>query len=176
MRAMRIPQDEDVPLEMTRAEELADEIGRALQGTAWHGPSLQELLEHVTADEAIQRPVATAHNIWELVLHITSWANIALRRLVGGQVEPFEDEDWPPPGAISAERWVAIRADLAESHERLRRIVLALSDAHLSANAPQSTNSVAVMLHGVAQHAAYHGGQISLLKKAISIYHRRQAI
>ncbi|HVF40711.1 MAG TPA: DinB family protein [Gemmatimonadaceae bacterium] len=161
---------------MTRAEEIADEIDRALRGEAWHGPSLTDLVEGLTADEAVQRPIASAHNIWELVLHITSWSNIALRRLVGGQVDPYEGEDWPIPGEISADNWFAIKTEMAESHERLREIVVALSDARLSSPVPHSRGSVAMMLHGVAQHAAYHGGQIALLKKAVSIYHRRTAL
>lgn len=77
---------------------------------------------------------------------------------------------------VSAERWSAARAALTESHERLGEIILALSDARLAEDAPQSTRSVAMMLHGVAQHAAYHGGQIALLKKAITPYHRRVAL
>lgn len=162
---------------MTEAEFIADEIGRALNGDAWHGASLKELLEGVTADDAIQRPIPVAHNIWELVLHLTSWSNIVLRRIAGGQVQPYEDEDWPLlTGEVSAERWLAARAELTESHERLGEIILALSDARLAEDAPQSTRSVAMMLHGVAQHAAYHGGQIALLKKAITPYHRRVAL
>jgi len=161
---------------MTEAEFIADEIGRALNGDAWHGASLNELLESVTADDAIQRPIPVAHNIWELVLHLTSWSNIVLRRIAGGQVQPYEDEDWPLTGEVSAERWSAARAGLSESHERLGEIILALSDARLAEDAPQSTRSVAMMLHGVAQHAAYHGGQIALLKKAITPYHRRVAL
>ncbi|MEJ7758112.1 MAG: DinB family protein [Gemmatimonadaceae bacterium] len=161
---------------MTQAEFIADEIGRALRGDAWHGSSLNELLEGVTADEAIQRPIPVAHNIWELVLHLTSWSNIALRRIAGGQAQPYEDEDWPLTGELSMVRWAAAREELTESHERLREIIVALSDARLADDAPQSTRSVAMMLHGVAQHAAYHGGQIALLKKAITPFHRRVAL
>lgn len=161
---------------MTEAELLADSIGRALRGDAWHGPSLNELLEGVTADDAMQRPIPVAHNIWELVLHLTSWANIVLRRIAGGQVQPYEGEDWPLTGEVSTERWSAALHELTESHERLREIIVALSDARLAENAPQSTRSVAMMLDGVAQHAAYHGGQIALLKKSITPYHRRVAL
>jgi uncharacterized damage-inducible protein DinB len=159
----------------TEGERIADEIGRALQGDAWHGPSLNELLEGITSEDAIQRPIPAAHNIWELVLHITSWANIARRRITGGQVEPAEGEDWPRAGPISENRWATARSALVESHERLREIVSGLSDEELSRNAPQSQRTTAAMLHGVTQHAAYHGGQIALLKKAIRIHHRRTA-
>jgi len=160
----------------SQGELIADEIRRAMRGDAWHGPSLRELLEGVTADEAIQRPVPTGHNIWELVLHITSWANIVLRRLSGGQPEPSEGEDWPEPGERSEEHWNGIMRDLGESHERLCEVVAGLSDEDLQRNAPKSTNSVSVMLHGSAQHAAYHGGQIALLKKLVTKLHRRTAL
>lgn len=151
----------------TRGERISDEIGRALLGDAWHGPALNELLDGITAEEAIQRPIPGAHNIWELVLHITSWCNIARRRITGGQVEPSEGEDWPRPGPISENRWADARSALAESHERLREIVAGMSDEDLARNAPQSEATVAGMLHGVTQHAAYHGGQIGILKKAL---------
>lgn len=159
----------------TEGERIADEIGRALQGDAWHGPSLNELLEGITSEDAIQRPIPAAHNIWELVLHITSWANIARRCITGGQVEPAEGQDWPRAGPILENRWATARSALVESHERLREIVSGLSDEELSRNAPQSQRSVAAMLYGITQHAAYHGGQIAILKKAIRIHHRRTA-
>jgi uncharacterized damage-inducible protein DinB len=159
----------------TQGERIAEEIGRALIADAWHGPALNELLVGVTAEDAIQRPIAAAHNIWELVLHITSWSNIARRRITGGQVEPSEGEDWPRPGPISENRWADARAALAESHERLREIVAGMSDDELARNAPRSERSVAAMLYGVTQHAAYHGGQIAILKKALHPHQRRVA-
>ena len=168
----RRPRDEGrhlVARAKTEGERIAMEIGQALRGDAWHGPSLNELLDGITSEDAIQRPIPGAHNIWELVLHITSWANISRRRLTGGRVEPEDGEDWPRPGPISEPRWAVARSALAESHERLREVVAGLSDEELTRNVPQGERSIANMLHGVTQHAAYHGGQIAILKKAISI-------
>jgi uncharacterized damage-inducible protein DinB len=156
----------------TEGERIAIEIGNALAGDAWHGPSLNELLEGVTPEDAVQRPITSAHNIWELVLHITSWANIARRRLTGGKVEPEEGEDWPVPGPVSEASWAGARSALARSHERLREVVAKLSDDELLRNVPKGERSVANMLHGVTQHDAYHGGQIAIIKKAISIRSR----
>jgi uncharacterized damage-inducible protein DinB len=161
---------------MTHADLLADELDRALQGQPWHGASLKDLVDGISFEQAIQRPIPSAHNIWELVLHITSWANIALRRLTGGQTAPYPDEDWPVIGEMNLPRWEAAKVALKESHEKLREAVLALNDDRLAASAPESENSVAVMLHGVSQHAAYHGGQIALLKKAVVTQHRRAAL
>ncbi len=161
---------------MTNGELLADELRHALQGDAWHGPALAELVGDLTVAEAIQRPIPTAHNIWELVLHITGWSNIALRRVNGGRHEPYDGEDWPEPGAISPERWKEIVGEMEESHERLCEVVAGLTDDRLNEAAPGSARSISFMLHGVAQHDAYHGGQISLLRKLVTTRHRRAAI
>jgi len=161
---------------MTLGELLSDELRRALRGEAWHGPSLQELVAPLSAEEAMQRPIPAAHNIWELVVHITSWSNIALRRIKGGQVEPYDGEDWPVVHDFSEQRWSETREALTESYERLSEVVLGMTDEELGANAPKSTRSIAGMLSGVAQHAAYHGGQIAILRKTVSTQHRRTAL
>lgn len=164
------------PVTMSYGEEIAAELRHALHGDAWHGPALLDLLADITVEQAVQRPIPAAHNIWELVMHLTSWTNIALRRLDGGQPEPHEGEDWPEPGEVSAERWTTIVEALEESHERLCEVVAGLSDEVLATNAPQSDRSFAFMLHGVAQHDAYHGGQIALLRKLVTTQHRRTAL
>ena len=45
----------------TEGERIADEIGRAFSGDAWHGPSLNALLGGLSAREALQRPIPAAH-------------------------------------------------------------------------------------------------------------------
>lgn len=161
---------------MTHGELAADEIQRAVGGDAWHGASLKELLAGIAADEAIQHPIPTAHSIWEIVLHLTSWSNIALRRISAGQVEARDGEDWPLTGEPTATRWADACDELAHSHRRLCESVVTLSDNQILANAPKSQNSVAVMLHGVAQHCAYHGGQVAVLRKLVTTKHRRAAV
>ena len=161
---------------MTHGESIADELRHAVHGDAWHGPALAELLADVGCEQAMQRPVPAGHNIWELVRHVTSWANIALRRIEGGRPQPAPGEDWPESGEFSEERWKEIVKKMKESHDRLCDVAAALSDEELSRNAPDSPRSIAFMLHGVAQHGAYHGGQIALLKKLVTIQHRRAAL
>ncbi|HEX6576210.1 MAG TPA: DinB family protein [Gemmatimonadaceae bacterium] len=161
---------------MTSGEYLADELRRALRGEAWHGPALQEILSNIAAEEAMQRPIPNAHNIWEITLHIASWANIALRRINGGQVEPFEGEDWPEVHDFSGENWDAAVSSMTESYERLSEVVLGMTESELMAKAPKSERTIAGMVSGVVQHAAYHGGQIALLRKSVTTYHRRAAL
>ncbi|HEY0970032.1 MAG TPA: DinB family protein [Gemmatimonadales bacterium] len=156
---------------MSEARRITDGIERAVSGPVWHGPALAELLAGVTAAMACERPIAGAHTIWELVLHLTSWAEIVRARLVAGAPgDPLADEDWPPaPREATDEAWRRAVAALEASHVALARKAATLDDAALDATVPGRDYTVAVMLRGVAEHGAYHGGQIAIIKRALSV-------
>ncbi len=48
---------------MNDCERLAQELDRALEGAAWHGPSWREALDGVDPQAAARRPIAGAHTI-----------------------------------------------------------------------------------------------------------------
>ena len=64
---------------MSEATRIADQLRRAFHGEAWHGPALLELLKGVPSEEAARRPLPKAHSIWEIVLHVGAWENVARR-------------------------------------------------------------------------------------------------
>ncbi|PYS87293.1 MAG: DinB family protein, partial [Acidobacteria bacterium] len=68
---------------MTEIERILDQLKRAYEGNAWHGPSVREVLAGITAEQAHARPLPNAHSIWELVHHIAVWENVGRRRLTG---------------------------------------------------------------------------------------------
>ena len=68
---------------MKEVERIADQLKRAHEGGAWHGPSVNELLEGVTAEQAAARPFEGTHSVWELVSHIEAWERAILLRLGG---------------------------------------------------------------------------------------------
>ena len=133
----------------------------------WHGSAVDELLEDVTHVEAARRPLESAHTIWELVLHMTVWTDVARRRGQGQQVNPSQTEDWPPPADVSAREWERDRARLNEAHDALAEFAAGLSEKELDAKVAGHDYSLRTMLHGVIEHDCYHGGQVALLKKLI---------
>ena len=133
----------------------------------WHGPSLADLLSDITPAQALARPLPGAHTIWELVLHITSWAEIVRQRLAGQATGDAASEvDWPPVRDKSADEWRAAVERLKEAHRELAAEVVKLDDSDLIGRVAGKDHSVLVMLHGLIEHDAYHGGQIAVLKKA----------
>jgi hypothetical protein len=62
---------------------IAEQLHRAFEGDAWHGPALLELLREMDAATAAAQPLSDVHSIWELVLHVSAWDDAAYRRLGG---------------------------------------------------------------------------------------------
>ena len=153
----------------TAARRLADQIRRTLTGPMWHGPALDEALRGITPAEAMRRPIVGAHSIWELVLHIAVWAEVALTRL-GPEPQAAPPEDWPPVPSSTPANWDSALERLHVSYERLAQAVQTMDDAQLRAEVagPSPRHSVEVMLHGVVEHGTYHGGQIVLLRRALA--------
>jgi uncharacterized damage-inducible protein DinB len=151
---------------MQEIKRIVDQLKRAYEGEAWHGPSLRELLSGVTAKTAASKPLAHAHSIWEIVLHVAVWENAVRRRLEGEALELSQEEDWPPVNDISETAWKNALAVLENGHKQLRETILRLTEGRLSEMTPGKNHSVYFMLHGIIQHDLYHAGQIALLKKA----------
>src|SRR5205823_3941646 len=68
-------------LTMSDVRRLSNFISRTVSGPMWHGQSLSELLTDISAEDAAAHPIAGAHSIWEIVLHMASWAEIGRARL-----------------------------------------------------------------------------------------------
>ncbi len=148
-------------------ERLARHIERTVSGPMWHGPTLDDVLAGVTHEQAAARPVSGAHTIWEIVHHVTTWAEIARARLDGRATsDPPPEVDWPPVREAGSPEWDAALERLRESHRALALRVRQLDDAAMDARVPGLEYSVWTLLHGVVEHGTYHGGQIALLKRA----------
>src|SRR6266536_5045277 len=151
------------------AAQLSNHIKRAVSGPMWHGAALDELLAHVSCEQAAARPIPGAHSIWEIVLHVAAWAEIALARVHGDRTgDPAPEEDWPPvPGSDPAADWQAALERLRDSYRALATGTRRLDQSAIDAKVPGLDYSVSNLLHGVIEHATYHGGQIALLKRAL---------
>ena len=157
---------------MTELERIVRELEHAHGGNPWHGPSRASVLADVTVDEAARRPSPRGHSIWALVLHMSAWTGEVARRLREGQPREPAEGDWPPVPTPSAQAWRETLATLERSHRDLVATVRATPPERLDerggsveATAVGGTMTNRVMLHGLAQHDAYHTGQIALLKR-----------
>ncbi len=154
---------------------LADQVKRVHHGGAWHGPSVTEALDGVTAAMADARVLPSSHTIHALTHHISAWAGEVLKRLEGRSPQIPDEGDFPAPvKALDELAWMRAVAHLDAVHARLIEAILALDPARLEQvvgdePSPQlgTGHTVRGMIHGLVQHDAYHAGQIVILKRAL---------
>jgi uncharacterized damage-inducible protein DinB len=151
---------------MQEIARIIDQMKRAWNGGAWHGPSLGEVLADVGAEQATARIDPSTHSIWEIVLHLTTWGDVLRRRIDGERVIEVNDaEDWPHVARPGPDEWEEARQALVASRRDLIDAVGRLQDADLERKPPGAESTYYVTLHGGIQHDLYHAGQIALLKR-----------
>jgi uncharacterized damage-inducible protein DinB len=154
---------------MTEVKRIADQLRRSQQGAAWHGPAVGELLKDVDSTMAQRRFVAGAHNIWELVLHITAWQAAALRAVKGDEMPQLDgQDDWPVPGHTEQD-WRNAVEQIERVNHQLAASIASFPDERLRDTVPGRDYSFYFLLHGVAQHNLYHAGQIAILEVAARV-------
>lgn len=153
---------------MSELANIIDELRKIHDGDAWHGAALKESLSGVTAEQAAARPVAGAHNIWEIVRHIAGWEKVFRLRLEGHPATEPEEGDFPPAGEVSEKSWAETLRLLDDGHESLVNAVAGLDDSKLSEKVTGKDYSFRFLLDAVVRHHVYHAGQIALLKKSFS--------
>jgi len=153
---------------MSQIALITDQLKRAFDGEAWHGPALIETLEGIDAKTAAARPISQAHSIWELVLHISAWERVITRRLRGEKLTLSDEENFGHITSVNENAWREAVNTLRQNHLDLINAVSSLPESKLSDSAPGKDYNVLFMLLGAVQHAAYHSGQIALLKRSRS--------
>jgi uncharacterized damage-inducible protein DinB len=154
----------------TECNRIAYALASAINGDAWYGDSLRKILDKVTAKEAQARPIANAHSIWELIVHVEAWVKFCLDAVQGTPIPAWstmpKEQDWPLVGNTSEQTWKQAVGSFFSTHLKLVEALKIFSDERLEATVPGRTYNFYHLFQGMIQHAVYHGGQIALLKKA----------
>ncbi|HUR21773.1 MAG TPA: DinB family protein, partial [Vicinamibacterales bacterium] len=117
---------------MSEQRRIVDLSSRVMDGDPWHAGNIASLLADVTAAEAAARPIPGAHSIWQIVLHMTGWAEEVRLRVAGAPAGNPAMGDWPRVGPVGQARWEAARAALFTAYRALEHDVARMSVRDLS--------------------------------------------
>ena len=151
---------------MSEVIRIKDQLRRSIEGEAWHGPSVLEILRDVGPELAMKRPIAKAHTIWEIVLHIISNQDLVRNRLKGDDSPHEPDIDWPQVTDGSEKAWDNCINEIRRSLNDVNAALSGIDDSMLDKPILPGYSSIYITLHGLVQHNLYHAGQIAVLKKA----------
>ena len=153
----------------TECNHIAYELASAIDGEAWYGNSLREILKDLTAEQAQRHPIPNAHSIWELLLHVQAWVKFALGAVEGTPIPPWPampvELDWPVLADTTELAWKLAMESFFAHHLELVERIRAFADERLEATVPGRTYNFYRLFHSAIQHAIYHAGQIALLRK-----------
>lgn len=150
---------------MKENNKIIELMNRTFNGPAWHGPAVQEVLKDINYKTASAEKINNAHNIWDIVLHMSVWKDAAARFLMGQDVMISDERDWYKSPDYDENGWEIIKVALQSTHERLIEEIDKFPEERLNELVPRKDFTFYVLLHGVIQHDVYHAGQIALLKK-----------
>jgi len=138
--------------------------------------SFEKGVDGIPADRRGSRAAGFDHSPWQLLEHM----RIAQKDLLDFCVNPkyvhslkWPDDYWPksaaPPGATA---WDESIADFKADRERLKQLVRDTRVdllAPVPTGKPQQTFLRSILL--VADHAAYHLGQLIAVRRALGVWH-----
>jgi hypothetical protein len=152
----------------SEVQQLLAIIDQAYDRRSWHGTNLRGSIRRVPVEQAVWRPAAGRHNIWEVVVHAAYWKYAVWRRVTGAARGsfPLGGSNWlERPREASDAAWRQEVALLDQMHRRLREAAANVSARDLGRKPKASKDTIFAMLSGVAAHDLYHAGQIQLLKR-----------
>jgi uncharacterized damage-inducible protein DinB len=149
---------------MTEGNRIAEQLRRMMFGAAWHGPSVLEALDGVTAKAAAAHPIPGAHSVWELIAHIDVTQKHILTRLRGEASNLTDADFFPSVGDTSEKALKDAVARLKAQEEEIIGAASRMNDEQIAAVVPGGATAYETF-HGHCQHNAFHAGQIRLLRK-----------
>jgi len=154
-----------------QVERLNKMFRAAAHGETWHGQSILQIFENISATTAAAHPIDGSHCIWDYLLHIINWRAFAVKALLEDKpyiIELNTDKDWTPISDFSEEAWEKAIALYKKSTDDLSNAILNIDDDKLDEIVVGHDYTFYTLLHGVIQHDIYHSGQIVLLRKMIT--------
>lgn len=147
---------------MKETERIIKMLRNIFEESAWHGPSVKEVLATVNLSEIHSR-INNSHTIIELVDHMIAWRTFVVRRLTGDdEFELTEEQNFP-----KTTDWFKSIARLEESQSKLINALQQFPEERLFAKVPGREYDYYTLIQGIIQHDIYHTGQIQLIKKAL---------
>ncbi|MFI5116584.1 MAG: DinB family protein [Terriglobales bacterium] len=151
---------------MTETQRILNQYDRVMKGAAWHGDAIWQILDGISAERAASRPLANAHNIWEIAGHMAFWEDVAARRLGGLRAGLEEDRNFPAAPEATEANWQKTLDQFRASNRAFREALQKLDPARLDELSAAGKRSFYDEAHGLIEHSVYHAGQIALLAKA----------
>jgi hypothetical protein len=152
---------------MSEIQRILAHYDGVLNGDAWHGDPLWQVLDGITAQQAAARAAPSVHTTWQIVMHMIFWENVAAQRLAGLRAGLVEELNFPATPAVNEGHWRQTLDRFRASNRAFRQALATLDPGKLNELSAAGKRTFHGEAHGLIEHHVYHLGQIALLKKIL---------
>jgi len=133
----------------------------------WTGVDIMRILNAIDDRIANTEVPLFTNTIHQVARHLIADSFLVIKRLQDIDYTLPKEEDWIPTHTLQQIKWSDTKNALLSSKDDLVDALQSLSDSDLDRPILKDRSTIYVTLHGHLQHAYYHFGQISQMKKAI---------
>ena len=155
-----------------RENDIREHLARLLDWEDAH-VGFDKAVDGIPVDKRGARPVGFEHSPWQLLEHMRLAQDDILDFCIKSDYEhnlKWPDDYWPSPVPPTDVAWQESVASFRRSREKVKALARDVDD--LTAKAPTGQDGQtylrAILL--VADHAAYHVGQLVALRRALGIW------
>lgn len=136
-------------------------------GDNWTEVNIQKTLEDVSFEEAVRVTPISPNSMAMLLHHLTFYNEVVLQRLLDLYIPIPQSNGFDLTPVTSEEQWQRLQHKNLQSAHALAEGILQFPINRLFELTANGKTTFYKNLHGVAEHAHYHLGQITMLKKLI---------
>jgi uncharacterized damage-inducible protein DinB len=152
---------------MKATEFIAQHITEVFEGGNWTDVNFKDVLKDINYKEATTVTKASYNTIAALVYHTCFYNEVVLQRLQGLSPAVNDKNGFDLPPVKNEEDWKILKQAFFRSAHELAEAVRKFPENKLPELTITGHSTHYKTLHGVAEHAHYHLGQIVLLKKLV---------
>jgi hypothetical protein len=154
---------------MKTTEFIAQHITEVFEGGNWTDVNMKDTLADVNHKEATTVTRASYNTMAALVHHIAFYNEVVLKRLQGINPVISDANGFDFPAIRNEEDWKKLKERCFRSAHELANAVRNFPVEALEEPTITGHSTHYKTLHGVAEHAHYHLGQVVLLRKLVKV-------
>jgi uncharacterized damage-inducible protein DinB len=136
-------------------------------GSPWIDVNLVDILQLVSAAQALKKTAPSSNSIWEITNHIISWRKNVLHRVKGKTIKTPAHNYFLAVKSSSSAAWKATLKELELTQSDWIAFLKSLKEAELEEVYAPNHLTYYEHIQGILQHDAYHLGQIVMLTKLL---------
>lgn len=146
---------------------IAAHIQQVYEGNNWTEVCIADTISDLSFQQAQQRTDGSPNSIAALLHHLYYWNIITMQRMQGENPAITADNGFDAGELRSEEDWQALKEKARDSFIQLANAVKEFPADKLEETYAEGKSTFYKNLHGTAEHAHYHLGQMVIIKRLL---------